>query len=881
LLLACPAPTGFAAAGQSFEVARSHWAYQPIRTPVPPKVRGAERLQTPIDTFLLTKLEAHGLTFTPPADKRTLLRRAYFDLIGLPPTFEQIRAFERDPAPDAFVRVVDQLLGSPRYGERWGRHWLDAARYADTKDLVLLYGKDAVRPYAYTYRDYVIRAFNEDLPYDQFVRDQLAADLARPERPPWRLAALGFLTLGRLFDNNPHDQIDDQIDTVTRGFLGLTVACARCHDHKYDAITMEDYYGLYGVFASAERPFDLPLIEDPNQVPGGIEFEEKLGKARQELEQHIDAEFAKLTETLRQRIGDYLVRAATTPPDITETAQFALSLTPEDFRPSLMLRTRRFIDERAKPGDRVFGPWAELMSLSDEEFTAKSGGVMEHLKRRSGEGAGRFNASVVEALSRAALTNKASVAKVYGQVLLEAYEESKKPAAGSATGGSNADQRELADLVASPQAPIWFPRRDTPNHMSRPDKDRYNTLVLNLDKLAAHATNAPPARAMVVRDLPEPYEPHVFLRGSPSRPGPPTKRAFVRLFSEGETRPFVHGSGRLELADAITDRTNPLTARVLVNRVWMHHFGEPLVASTTDFGARSEPPANPELLDWLASEFVRSGWSVKHLHRLILLSSAYQQGAAPQVSTPDQSQDTGHAGKTVARTRPGVAGISPSPGGEGRGERGRFRSPDFHETSPSLRQARSPVESMSGLQIDPDNRLLWHFPRRRLDLEAMRDSMLFLSGRLDTAMGGRPVDVAGDPLNQRRTVYGLVDRQNLPDLFRAFDFAVPDQCAERRPRTTVPQQALYALNSPFVMRQAQALAAQPEIANETDPARRVDAFFRRVLGRHATGRETASALKFIGAAGADPDAQNSDSGPTPWEQFAQVLLASNEALFVD
>src|SRR5439155_21070769 len=183
-------------------------------------------------------------------------------------------------------------------------------------------------------------------------------DLAGPELPRWRLGALGFLTLGRIFDSNPHDQIDDQIDTTTRGFLGLTVACARCHDHKYDAITQRDYYGLYPVFASAERPYDLPLIEDPKQVPGGAEFEQQLAKARQELEQHIDSEFAKLTENFRQRIGDYLVRAATTNPDLTETAQFYLSLTPDDFRPGLMLRTRRLLEQRAKPGDRLFGPWA-------------------------------------------------------------------------------------------------------------------------------------------------------------------------------------------------------------------------------------------------------------------------------------------------------------------------------------------------------------------------------------------------------------------------------------------------------------------------------------------------------------------------------------------
>src|SRR5579859_2257823 len=275
LLLLSPDNPVKATPGQSLEQARTHWSYQPIQHPVPPNVQDAAALQSPIDAFLLKKLEDKHLTFAPPADRRTLLRRAYYDLLGLPPTWEEIRAFEQDPSPGAFTNVVERLLASPLYGECWGRHWLDVARYADTKDLVLAYGKDALRPYAYTYRDYVIRAFNEDLPFDQFVQDQLAADLAGPQQPRWRLAALGFLTLGRMFDNNPHDQLDDQIDTTTRGFLALTVACARCHDHKYDAITQRDYYGLYGVFASTERPYDLPLLEDPAQVPGGTQLDRK------------------------------------------------------------------------------------------------------------------------------------------------------------------------------------------------------------------------------------------------------------------------------------------------------------------------------------------------------------------------------------------------------------------------------------------------------------------------------------------------------------------------------------------------------------------------------------------------------------------------------
>jgi Protein of unknown function (DUF1549)/Protein of unknown function (DUF1553) len=794
--------TTAAVVGMSLEQARSHWAFQPVRAPVPPVVEARERVQTPVDAFVLAALESRGRSFAAPTDPRTLLRRVFYDLTGLPPSYEEVEAFSRSPSPSALAAVVDRLLASPQYGERWGRHWLDVARFADTKDLVLLYGRDAIRPYAYTYRDYVIRAFNEDLPFDEFVRDQLAADQAEPPVPAWRLAAMGFLTLGRMFDNNPHDQIDDQIDTVSRGLLGLTVACARCHDHKYDAISSADYYGLYGVFASTERPYALPLIEDPSTVPDGPEFEERLGKARKELEDHIDAEHQKLSAILRSRLGDYLVRAATTAPDLTETTQFGLSLTPEDFRPSLVQRTRRLIAQRARPEDRVFGPWVQLMAKTDDEF--QRGPVTLIVSP-----AHSWNPLVVDALNAVVLTNRAAVARVYGELLLRVQERSLSPTAGIPDGGSGPDERELLALVTGPDCPVAFPRRETPDHMSRPEKDRYGGLVQSLDKLAVFATNRPPARAMVVQDLPEPYSPRVFLRGSPARPGPAVPRGFLRVLNDGREQPFASGSGRRELAEAIVAPSNPLTARVFVNRVWMEHFGEPLVSSPSDFGARSEAPGMPALLDWLAAEFMRSGWKVKSLHRMLVLSAAYAQ--------------SGH----------------PSSSGD------------------------------SGTELD-------HGARRRLDLEAMRDSLLQVSGRLDFTLGGLPVDATGDPLNTRRTVYGLVDRQNLPGLYRAFDFAAPDQCVERRPKTTVPQQALFALNSPFVMEQARALLARPEVASEAEPSRRVDALFRRVLGRVATASETAAALRFVDSASGD-----AESRLTPWEQLGQMILVSNEAVFLD
>jgi len=790
-----PVVMGAEGPGQSFVAARRHWAYQPVGRPVPPPVRSPGSVRTPVDAFLLAKLEAKGRTFAPAAARRTWLRRVTYDLIGLPPTAGETERFVADASAGAETAVVDRLLADPRYGERWGRHWLDVARYADTKDLVLLYGRDALRPYAYTYRDYVVRAYNADLPYDEFVRDQLAADLVEPGVEPWRLAALGFLTLGRLFDHNVHDQIDDQIDTVGRGLLGLTVACARCHDHKYDAVTSADYYGWYGVFASTERPYVQPLIEDPLEVVGGPAFEEQLGKARKELEDHIDAQHAALTAALRHRIGDYLARAATTAPDLTETAQFALSLTPDDFRPSLMLRTRRYLERRATPDDRVFGPWARLMALPEDGFPAKAAAVLAGLGNDA-------NPLLLAALRDAAPTDRAAVARAYGKALVAAWEQSGKPTATAAAS-------ELAAVVAGPDGPLWFPRRDTPNHMSRPDKDRYGGLVLNLDKIAAHATNPPPARAMVVAELPQPNEPRVFVRGSPSRPGVAVPRSFLRVLSGGEAAPLGPGSGRLELARRIASPTNPLAARVYVNRVWMEHFGEPLVASPADFGARTPEPFQRELLDWLAAEFVRSGWRTKHLHRLIVASAAYHQSNHPGPGAPEG-----------------------------------------------------------------DDPWLGSFPRRRLDLESMRDTLLYVAGRLETRMGGRPDDIASDAANRRRTVYGLVDRQNLPGLFRSFDFAVPDQCVERRPRTTVPQQALFAMNSPFVQEQARAvaMASARDGANE---AGRVAWLYRRVLGREPAEAEIRRALRFVGDAPDDGKTQG------VWEQLAQALMVSNEAAFVD
>jgi hypothetical protein len=309
----------------------------------------------------------------------------------------------------------------------------------------------------------------------------------------------------------------------------------------------------------------------------------------------------------------------------------------------------------------------------------------------------------------------------------------------------------------------------------------------------------------------------VFLRGNPARPGARVPRQFLAIIAGERRRPFPHGSGRLDLARAITAPDNPLTGRVIVNRVWMHHFGEPLVDTPNDFGTRCSPPVHPELLDYLAAQLQRDGWSLKRLHRLLMLSSTYQQAS---------------------------------------------------------------LDRADARRVDPDNRLWWRMSRRRLDLEAMRDSLLAISGRLDPTQGGRPVDLVGDPHCRRRTVYGLVDRQDLPGLFRAFDFASPDQSAERRPRTTVPQQALFSMNAPFVIEQAKALAARPGAAGAATAEGRIAALYRAAMGRAPAPAEAAAAARFLSADGALPGGAE-PSRLSRWEQLAQVLLMTNEFLFVD
>jgi mono/diheme cytochrome c family protein len=580
------------------DAAKSHWAFQPVKKPPLPETSQSAWPREPVDHFVLAKLEEQHLAPSPAADRRTLIRRASFDVVGLPPTAKEVEQFVNDPDPAAFGHVVERLLASPSYGERWARHWLDVARYADTKGYV--FTADRKYPNAYRYRDWVVRALNDDLPYNEFLIRQIAADrLPAPDKDS--LAAMGFLTVGRRFLNNSHDIIDDRLDVLARGTMALTLTCARCHDHKYDPIPTRDYYSLYGVLASSVEP-DQP---------------------------------------------------------------------------------------------------ADLMTLADAS---------------------------------------------------------------------------------------------------------------------------------------QPVEPHVFVRGNSGNQGEAVARQFLSVIAGENRQPFSSGSGRLELARAIASGDNPLTARVIVNRVWLCYFNQGLVRTPSDFGLRSQPPSHPQLLDYLASQLVEQNWSLKDLHRQILNSAAYQQASNDR---------------------------------------------------PECRQ------------VDPENRLLWRMNRKRLDFEALRDSLLAVSGQLDRSLGGPAVELTAVPWATRRTIYGLIDRQNLPSLFRTFDFASPDTHSPQRFTTTVPQQSLYMLNSPFVRDQARSLAARGELASASAPGERIERLYRLALSRVPSERELSWGLAFLadeesrppepnaiaadGAAKPVEDAKPNDSARafSPWERYVQIVLASNEFVYVD
>jgi mono/diheme cytochrome c family protein len=771
---------------------RAFWSFQPIHRGAVPAVAREDWPKSDIDRFILARLDNDGLTLAKPADKRTLIRRATLDLTGLPPTFEDIDAFEKDSSPDAFAKVVDRLLASPAYGEAWGRMWLDVARYGEDDPRSLDPKGRGYAPYpnAYLYRDWVIKAFNDDLPYDQFVRDQIAGDLLDQNTRARTLPALGFLGLGPWYYDNGAveitraDERHDRVDVVSRGFLGLTVACARCHDHKYDPILSKDYYALAGVFANtAYHEYPLApksIVDEYDAKDKQIELKQKL------LNKFLESEGRQLSETLAFSASKYMQAAWKVS---GEPKKDLGRVTNEDKLDYELLD--RWVHFLAKP-PRFYpylkswqamikegGTAASAKKLADE-FQTLLVGVMLDKKELDEEN------EVIEDKSLPG-TKKRKPANLPSEFITN---DDFCPGCGLELKSLPAEQMQLwtdvfrRDLeggfepsVAEYIKPGLLAFRGWGLERFLSADRRAHVEMLRAD-IKAMEGEQPPKYAYVhgVSDVEKPGNLRLAVRGNPMKLGDEVPRHFLTVLSAGDPVPLTKGSGRLELADLIAH--HPLATRVIVNRIWKAHFGTGLVDTPSNFGQNGERPSHPDLLEYLCATFQDDGMSIKKLHRRIMLSAVYQLSAD---------------------------------------------------------------DIPANIEKDPDNRLYWHASRRRMTAEQIRDGMLFVSGGLDTKPGGPSEELT--PAFNRRTIYGKVSRYRLDQFLQLFDYPAPTISAEKRFTTSVPLQRLFFMNSDFMQQQGELLARR--IATEPDVPARIRKAYRLIFGRDPSDRELTAGIAYV------------------------------------
>jgi Protein of unknown function (DUF1553)/Protein of unknown function (DUF1549)/Planctomycete cytochrome C len=631
--------------GMSVADGRAWWAFQPVHELPAPKVKNTEWSRTKVDSFILAKLESRSLKPSPAADRRTLVSRAYVDLVGYKPSFEEVETFVADESPDAWEKLIDRLQASPQYGERWGRHWMDVARFGE--DNPTSEATNQAYLFAWRYRDWIIEAVNKDVPYDRFVKLQLAADLM-PDVPRDDFRALGYLGAAPIYHKDQRlsadviggfmtDDWDERVDAVSRGVTAMTVACARCHDHKFDPIPTQDYYGLVGVFASTMRVERPMFAVDPAVEARYLWVQYRLWQLKYSAD--LLTNEASTVVGSEQRVAKWKAEIETLKAEMME------------------------LQER----------YPKLVSSLEKDWTFKP-----------------------------------------------------RPAAPAA---------KPADGDPAPNAPKPAPAPRVRRQLTseEPFMNAVYDAAQYVDGTDAQYTmiDVKPNEA---RDFP------VLAHGNVATPGPIVARHFPAVLSKGDST-FKNGSGRLELAERMFADAAPLSARVIVNRVWDWHFGRPLVATPSDFGVQGEKPSNPQLLDDLAARFIAHGWSIKWLNREIMLSSAYRQSSQPR---PEAEK------------------------------------------------------------IDPLNSLVWRMNPRRLDIESYRDTLLRAAGRLDSRMYGPSEDVES-PTNVRRTVYGRVSRGRLSGLLKTYDFPDPMQTSGGRDLTTNSLQQFFVMNSVFMHDEAAAL----------------------------------------------------------------------------
>jgi hypothetical protein len=812
--------------------ARDHWAFQPITKPKVPEVKNKAWVRTPIDAFVLAKLEEKGLQPNPAASPESFLRRVSYDLIGLPPTSEQVDAFEKavlaaqgadamalrsgkpaDAVDAVYAKRIDELLASPHYGERWARHWLDTARYSDTRGLQVDQGdslfKDYRFAYAWTYRDYVINALNDDKPYDKFIVEQLAADRIpgiSPDDP--RLAALGFLTVGKRFDD-PNDIIDERIDTTTKAFLGLTVSCARCHDHKFDPIPIKDYYSLHGIFASTVEPLHHPTIAATSKSAAAArsDFTKRLNQLQDE---QVGGFFRYMRETRarydKEMAGRLMI--ASVRRGSSEAGEFS-----DRYKIDLTSDVD-FAAMRIQKDSPITGPFYAVAQVPVVYFAERAPLAIQEALADTDHPVNPIIAAALRGLKPKSLHDVAAAyQKAYNEnkdailahlaLLAKPGEGWKKtsPAIAQMTGYPWAipsydevfDNEDMISLFSTRKfCADWQNRPIYGGIGNRAPVAYFRHTRINELRLSHPGA---PGEAMVVQDSEAPKDSYVFKRGDKNNKGEIVPRQFLDILSKGERRPYVDGSGRYEFALSIATKENPMTARVAVNRTWMKHFIEGFVMTTDDLGNMAEKPSHPELLDFLASEFMENGWTMKRLHRMIVMSNVYRLDSDP--------------------------------------------------TANPLVVKKSPVDP---LKIDAGNRLLWRGNLRRLDFESIRDSMILLTGKLNPAVGGQPANITDEPFSYRRSLYGYVDRSRLSDTLSQFDYGDPDQPNSKRNSTIVPQQALYFMNNPLSVEVARSVSSRKDVANAISEDQRIVAMFRCMFQRRPSGLEIRAAQDFINKA---------------------------------
>lgn len=808
-----PKPTGM-----TIEEGKRFWSMLPISDPVIPAVSNREWVQNPIDAFVLSKLDAAGLPAPAKADRRALIRRATYDLIGLPPTADEVDAFVADTSPDAFERLVDRLLESPDYGVRWGRHWLDVARYADSNGL----DENVAFGNAWRYRDYVVNAMNQDMPFDRFLIEQIAGDLV-PYANKDTHTATGFLALGAKVLAEPDveklmmDTIDEQLDTIGKAFMGITMGCARCHDHKFDPIQQADYYRMAAIFKSTQTfsGKNFGAIKYWNEHIFATEEENaKIKEADAQIAQKQalankfkSDETEKLRAAAKSKATDYMI-AACHVSSMSSLQEIAQAAAPAGLHPRILHHCRKHLEFHRD--DPFFSKWTELAAAGDVA------GIEAHYR------------PLFELATKAwqeGLQANPPLTKLPDETLETARQV----------------LNDAAGLLAVPAKPSFaFDDATLQEYYRLADEARI------LESFSPDASAAMSVREnRIVEGIP------IHVRGSHRNLGQVVQRGFPEVMNVSSVKPILPKlqSGRLELAQWMASSSHPLTARVAVNRIWGWHFGNAIVRSTENFGRVGDSPTHPELLDWLARWFIESGWSTKQLHRLIMNSSTYQSASGQAASN-----------QSISET------------------------------------------SLRASQIDPDNKLLWHFPMLRLDAEQIRDSILEVSGQLDKSLHGKTVPLRNRQFvfdhtscdntkydSLRRAIYLPVVRNNLYTLFEQFDFPDPTMPTGRRNTTTVAPQSLLMMNSDLVL-QASDRLAEKLLSQSSDLNEQTNLAYRSILGRMPSDTERTTIIQFlIGTKAADsvaaePNALESQVQPPNeqmvWSLICQSLLSSNEFFYL-